>query len=115
MRVAGSLTGFFTLVAEKQPLPSPLWQWDETPEGLKLTVISDPKPAETRLWVARNAKRDFRPAKWEEQPLPAAGDAFVAEVPRPEGEYLAAYGELVYMVGAARLTVSTQPYVLHPK
>jgi PhoPQ-activated pathogenicity-related protein len=114
-RVAGSLAGFFTLLAQKQPLPSPLWQWDETPEGLKLTVTSTPKPDETRLWVARNTKRDFRPAKWEEQPLPAEGDAFTASVARPDAEYLAAYGELVYMVGAQRLTVSTQPYVLHPK
>jgi PhoPQ-activated pathogenicity-related protein len=115
MRVAGSLGGFFTLLAEKQPLPAPLWQWDESADGLKLTVTSDPKPDETRLWVAHNTKRDFRPAKWEEQPLPAEGDAFVAAIPRVEGEYLAAYGELVYLVGTQRLTVSTQPYVTHPK
>jgi len=114
MRLAGSLAGFFTLVADKQPLPSPMWQWDETAEGLKLTVTGT-KPDETRLWVTHNTKRDFRPSKWEEQPLDAEGDAFVAAIPRLEGEYLAAYGELVYKVGAARLTVSTQPYVTHPK
>ena len=115
MRVAGSLGSFFTLLAEKQPLPSPVWQWDETADGLKLTVTGNPKPDETRLWVARNQKRDFRPAKWAEQPLPAEGEAFVVEVPRADAEYTAAYGELVYKVGAQRLTVSTQPYVLHPK
>jgi PhoPQ-activated pathogenicity-related protein len=115
MRVAGSLGSFFTLLAEKQPLPSPLWQWDETADGLKLTVTSTPKPDETRLWVTHNQKRDFRPSKWEEQPLPAEGEAFVTTIPRLDGEYLAAYGELVYKVGALRLTVSTQPYVLHPK
>ena len=115
LRVAGSLGAFFTLLAEKQPPPSPLWQWVETAEGLKLTVTSDTKPAETRLWVATNSIRDFRPAKWEEQPLPAEGEAFVASIPRPEGQYLAAYGELVYLIGTQRLTVSTQPYILHPK
>lgn len=113
-RVVGSLAAFYTLLAENKPLPHPLWQWDETPDALKLTVTSTPKPDETRLWVTHNTKRDFRPSKWEEQPLPAEGDAFVASIPRLEGEYLAAYGELVYLVGPLRLTVSTQPYVLHP-
>jgi PhoPQ-activated pathogenicity-related protein len=115
MRVANSLAAFFTLLADKQPIPQPTWQWDEAADGLKLTVTADPKPEETRLWVARMDVRDFRQAKWAEEPLPAEGEAFTAQLARPEGQYLAAYGELVYKVSGMRLTVSTQPYVLHPK
>jgi PhoPQ-activated pathogenicity-related protein len=115
LRVMGSLAAFFALLAEDKPLPRPLWQWDETREGAKLTVSAKPTPDETRLWVARMDVRDFRQAKWAEQPLPAEGEGFAADVPRADGQYTAAYGELVFQVGGLRLTVSTQPYVLHPK
>ena len=115
LRVMGSLAGFFTLLAEGKPLPRPMWQWDESPEAAKLTASADPKPDETRLWVARMAVRDFREAKWVEEPLPAEGDGFAADVARADDRYTAAYGELVFKVDGLRLTVSTQPYVLHPK
>jgi len=115
LRVAGSLAAYFRLLAERKPLPVPSWQWDETKQTLKLTVSAQPKPDETRLWVARMDVRDFRKAKWEEEPLPAAGDGFSVEIPRAQGQYLAAYGELVFLVDGLRLTVSTQPYVLHPR
>ncbi len=114
-RLIGSVASFFKLLAGDKPLPQPKWQWDESPEGAKLTVSADPKPDETRIWVARMDVRDFRQATWAEEPLPADGDGFAGDVARADGQYTAAYGELVFMVDGLRLTVSTQPYVLHPK
>jgi PhoPQ-activated pathogenicity-related protein len=113
-RVLGSLAGFFRLVARGERLPQPTWQFDESPAGAKLTVTAPAKPAETRVWAARSPVRDFRNAKWQEAPLPADGEAFSATIARGEGEYTAAYGEVVFPVDAFRLTVSTQTYVLCP-
>lgn len=114
MRVLGSLAAFFRLVAGAEALPQPQWQFDEGADGVRLTVTAPRKPAETRVWVARSEARDFRQARWEEVALPAQDDAFVAQVKRAQGQYTALYGELVFEEDGLRLTVSTQPYVLHP-
>jgi len=115
MRVLGSLGGFFRLLAEKKPIPQPRWQWTEAGDLLRLEMTAETAPAEARVWVARSAVRDFREANWEDANLEVADGGAAAEIDRAEGQYLAAYGELVFMVDNLRLTVSTQPYVLHPK
>jgi len=113
-RVLGSIGAYIRLIAQHKPLPVLQGKWDEAPEGLTLTVKTDTTPIETRVWVARSPIRDFRPAKWGEAPLPAAGEAFVTTVARAEGQYTAAYGEVVFDVDGRRLTCSTQPRVMAP-
>jgi PhoPQ-activated pathogenicity-related protein len=113
-RVVSSIAAFFRLVAKQQPLPEVRWSIEEKPEGLTFRVTSAPLPAESRLWVARAPVRDFRPAKWTELPLPAQGQELVGSVPRAEGQFTAAYGELVYEVDGRKLYLSTQPRVTHP-
>jgi len=113
-RVLGSVGAYIRLVAQQKPLPRLQWLWDETPEGLALRVISDTRPIESRLWVARSPIRDFRPARWEEAPLPAEGEGFAGSVARAEGQHTAAYGEVVFDVDGRRLTCSTQPRVMGP-
>jgi PhoPQ-activated pathogenicity-related protein len=115
LRLLGSLGGFYRLLAEEQPIPQPMWQWSESAEGLALAMSCDPAPAEARVWVARQGVRDFREATWEATELTLADGACETSIPRGEGQYTAAYGELVFPVDTLRLTVSTQPYVLHPK
>jgi len=113
-RVANSLGAFFRLVARGETLPQVRWQFDETPDMLKLSFSAEPQAAEGSVWVARSPVRDFREAKWEQAPLTLGQQGFTAEIDRPEGAYLAAYGELVFPVDNLRLTVSTQPRVIHP-
>jgi PhoPQ-activated pathogenicity-related protein len=113
-RVVGSVGAFFRLVARGEPLPKLSCQFDESAEGLKLSVSADPKPAEARIWVAHAAQRDFGKAQWTEAPLTDAGDTLTATIARVEGQDTAAYGELVFPVDNLRLTVSTQPRVMGP-
>jgi hypothetical protein len=114
LRVANSLGAFFRLVARGEAMPRVRWQSDETADMLKLSFSAEPQAAEGSVWVARSPVRDFREAKWEQAPLTLADEGFTAEIDRPEGAYLAAYGELVFPVDNLRLTVSTQPRVIHP-
>ena len=115
MRVLGSISGFYQLLAEGKPMPYPQWQWTETADGLTLEVTGEPAPVEVSAWVAKMDVRDFRKATWEQSQLELADGAAKAEIDRPEGQYLAAYGEMAFDVDGTRITVSTQPYVLHPK
>lgn len=96
-------------------MPYPQWQWTETADGLTLEVTGEPAPVEVSAWVAKMDVRDFRKATWEQSQLELADGAAKAEIDRPEGQYLAAYGEMAFDVDGTRITVSTQPYVLHPK
>jgi PhoPQ-activated pathogenicity-related protein len=113
-RVAASLGAFFRLIARGEPVPRVRFQFDETPAMLKFSFSAEPQAAEGSVWVARSPVRDFRNAQWEHAPLALGDEGFTAEIDRPEGAYLAAYGELVFQVDELRLTVSTQPRVIHP-
>ncbi len=114
IRVANSLGAFFRLVARGESLPQVRWQFDETPDMLKLSFSAEPQAAEGSVWVARSPVRDFREAKWEQALLTLGDEGFTVEIDRPEGAYLAAYGELVFKVDNLRLTVSTGTRVIHP-
>jgi PhoPQ-activated pathogenicity-related protein len=115
LRVLASTASFFKLVASKAEFPKILWKWTETAEGAQLTVTANPKPAETRMWVARMPKRDFRPAKWGEEQMAEEGGAIVGKVAAADGQHTAAYGEIVWDMGGQKMYVSTQPKVLPPK
>jgi len=117
VRVLGSVAAFLRLVAKQQPLPHLTWQWDESREGLVLHVKQDasaPKSVQSRVWVARSPVQDFRPAKWEEAPLPAQGDELTTAIARADGRYTAAYGEAMFKVDSTVLCLSTQPRVIAP-
>ncbi|HJN14111.1 MAG TPA: PhoPQ-activated protein PqaA family protein, partial [Armatimonadota bacterium] len=114
MRVLGSMGGFYRLLAEDKPMPVPQWQWTEDADSAVLEMTAEPVPDEVRVWVARQDKRDFRDAEWEASDLTLADGAAEVDIERKDGKYTAAYGEMVFLVDGLRLTVSTQPYVLHP-
>ncbi|MCD6351720.1 MAG: hypothetical protein J7M26_06345 [Armatimonadetes bacterium] len=114
-RVVNSIGCFFRLVASRRPLPHVTHDCTETPAGLQVAVSADQKPVEARLWVAHSQVRDFRKAKWAEQPLKAQGDQFTAQVERADGQYTAVYAELVFNVDGRKFYTSTTPHVLHPK
>jgi PhoPQ-activated pathogenicity-related protein len=74
-RLMGSLGGFFRLIAKGQSLPRVRWQFDETPDVLKLSFSSDAEAAEGSVWVARSPIRDFRKAQWEQAVLTPGDEA----------------------------------------
>lgn len=114
-RVLGSTCSFLRVIAKKAPMPRADWDLAESPEGLTISVVAKPKPVEARVWVARSDVRDFREAKWAEQPLKPDGDKLVGRIARAEGKYTAAYGEVVFDVDGRKFYLSTEPGVLHPK
>ncbi len=114
MRLLGALSGFFRLVAKGEPLPQVQWRFDDTTEGLELRVTASPEPVTSRLWVARSPVRDFREAEWVEEALLTDARGLFARVDRAEGQYTAAYAELVFNVEGRPLYTSTQPRVLPP-
>lgn len=114
-RVLGAISSFVRCVVTNRPIPAVLPDFTESADSLRLAVSADAAPIESRLWVARSQVRDFRQAKWAEQPLSPEGGAFAGSVPRAEGEYTAVYGELVFDVDGRKFYTSTQPWVLHPR
>jgi PhoPQ-activated pathogenicity-related protein len=115
MRVMASLTGFAKLVAAGGEPPKLQWKWTDSPGASKVEVAATPKPVEARLWVAHNKVRDFRPAKWEQQPLQVGGDKVTGEVQAVEGQWTAVYAELVLDLPGGRFYTSTEPRVIASK
>ena len=113
-RVLGALSGFFRLVAKRQPIPRMNWDITETRDGATVEILTDTPAIEGRLWVARSPVRDFRQARWEEAPLKGSGKQWKGTVARAVGKYTALYGELVFDVDGRKMYTSTQTCVLHP-
>ncbi len=67
------------------------------------------------MWIARNNIRDFRPVKWDEEPMTADGEKLVGKVAMADGQHTAAYGEIVWEIDGQKMYVSTTPKILPPK
>jgi PhoPQ-activated pathogenicity-related protein len=115
MRVLATTASFFRMVASGAEFPKIRWQWTETADGAQVTVTVSPKPVEARMWIARNNIRDFRPVKWDEEPMTADGEKLVGKVAMADGQHTAAYGEIVWEIDGQKMYVSTTPKILPPK
>lgn len=115
VRVLTSLTSFVKLAASDGPWPQLQWRWTDKQNGSELQVLCTPRAAEARLWVTRNKVRDFRQARWTEQALQVGEDAIVGEVEAAEGQWTAAYGEVVLALPSGKLILSTEPRVIAPR
>ena len=112
-RVTATLAAFIRAVARKESLPKLAWTLAPREDGgLALGLTSDVPLAEARLFRATSKTRDFRDATWSFEAIPAAGDAWHAEVARPAEGFVAVFGEAVYATPGARFTLSTQIRIL---
>jgi PhoPQ-activated pathogenicity-related protein len=115
-----SLQAFYQAVLDGHPRPK--YSWKKEADG-SLTVTSQTKPREVRLWQATNPKaRDFRldvigPA-WQATPLqPDSKGVYSARLPKPQQGYTAFFVEMTYDSGGAQpfkftTGVSVVPHVL---
>ena len=110
-RVISSLVAFYRAVAHGK-LPRATWLWERTEQGLKLTMTSKPPAAQAQIWIADQPVRDFRKARWRAVKAQRQGEAWIAEVKRPEKGWRAAYGELIIDIEGRKLYASTQPRIL---
>ena len=107
-RVTGSICAFHRAASGELKLPKLEWRTSETPEGLKLSVGSDQRPARVSAWVARSATRDFRQATWLSSPIEASSDGqFAYTLTQPESGFAAVFGETMFTTDALPYYLST--------
>jgi PhoPQ-activated pathogenicity-related protein len=89
-------------------MPNLTWKHESVDGKLRLTIEATPAPGAARLWVAQEATRDFRTAKWQEQAVILSNGRVVGEVTPPQGGHIAFFGELDYEIDGLKYQLSTQ-------
>lgn len=107
-RPHNSMINFTRLVASGKPLTKIKWKHFTKDGKAKLTVKSNPKPKEVRLWVARSETRDFRSARWESSLMKSKDGKFEGELAVPDKGFAALFGEVFYETDGRRYSFSTQ-------
>jgi PhoPQ-activated pathogenicity-related protein len=107
-RVQFTLSAFTRAQVYDKALPKLSWKHDDNAGKLRLTVESNEPPTAARLWVAKAPTKDFRLAKWEEQPATVKGGMVTSEVAPPTEGYLAFFGELDFTLDGLPYHLSTQ-------
>jgi PhoPQ-activated pathogenicity-related protein len=107
-RVLSTLAAFTRAQVLDKALPQLSWKYDDNAGKLRLTVQTDVAPTTARLWVAKSATKDFRQAKWVEQPATVKDGTVVGEVAPPADGYLAFFGELEFALDGMGYYLSTQ-------
>ena len=107
--VFAGITGFYRYIASGQPLPKLEWSHRQDGDRLHLQFSADQKPAQTRLWVTASSKRDFRSASWVAVPVQEKEDGkFSGQVEIHQQQYVALFGECVFIVDGQPCPLSTQ-------
>jgi PhoPQ-activated pathogenicity-related protein len=114
-RALNTLAAFAHHQIYKTEMPKLTWQHREAGGKLILDVHATPAPKAARLWVAKAATRDFRKAKWEEQPAVLDKGTIRGAIAPPADGYLAFFGELDYEVNGLRYHLSTQMRITEAK
>ena len=89
-------------------MPNLTWKHENANGKARLTIDATPAPAAARFWVAQKPTRDFRAAKWKDEPVTFLNGAVTGEVTPPEKGQLAFYGELDYEIDGLKYHLSTQ-------
>ncbi|MBI3920053.1 MAG: hypothetical protein HY318_01450 [Armatimonadetes bacterium] len=107
-RAVNGLAAFARSQRSGKRLPRLRWQHDDADGKLRLTIHAKPAPLAGRLWVARSPSKDFRKAKWVEQPATLKGNTVLGMMDPPTEGFVAFYGELEYETDGLRYYLSTQ-------
>jgi len=92
-------------------MPQLRWKHDDSNNQARLTVDADHPPKAARLWVASAPSRDFRLARWKDQPL-ASGKSIDTSVAPPVSGCLAFFAELDFEIDGLAHQLSTQMRIL---
>jgi PhoPQ-activated pathogenicity-related protein len=107
-RVYATLSAFIRMVAGGTRWPTMRWTYADQENGVQLTLNSDPRPKEARLFHAAAPTRDFRDAHWSFEPMKKTRRGFSAHWPTPNTGFAAVFGEAVYDLDGHPFTLSTQ-------
>lgn len=98
-RVIAGLCALHRRVLSGQRLPQLQWSFSNGGDHLQLRIASDVPPSRVRIWRTASATRDFREARWSDQPAQAQGGTFEHREPIPPSGFAAVFGELVFSEG----------------
>lgn len=114
MRVINAQIGFFLCCTDRAPLPQPRWRFEE---GRYLKLIVEPGSGASRVteWTAHSPTRDFRPARWKQEPALERDSEYIARLLYPEEGYAALFAEIVYDVGGREFPISTNVRIVGPR
>jgi PhoPQ-activated pathogenicity-related protein len=115
LRALNTLAAFARHQIDGTPMPKLEWRHYEEDGKFCLRVETQPAPAEARLWVADAPTRDFRKARWTEQPVTIMRTAFVGIIEPPAEGHRAFFAETRFRDGGMDYTLSTQIRVLDAK
>jgi PhoPQ-activated pathogenicity-related protein len=90
------------------PMPKLDWKHERVNDKLRLAISAHPAPPGARLWLAQSATKDFRNAKWSEQPMSVTDGKIVTEIAAPDKGRLAFFAELDYEIDGLKYHLSTQ-------
>ncbi|MCD6359368.1 MAG: phenylacetic acid degradation protein [Armatimonadetes bacterium] len=110
-RVISAQTGFFLACTGRVPLPQPEWEFEEG-RYLKLHITSDPTPKKVTQWTAYSTTRDFRGAKWHEDPAMERNGQWLCRLLYPDEGYAAVFGEVTYEVDGRDFPLSTNVRII---
>lgn len=100
-RVVAGLCALHRRALSGQKLPQLDWKFENGGDHLQLQVASNVPPSRVRIWRAASATRDFREARWSDQPAQTQGERYVHREPIPASGFAAVLGELVFGEGTA--------------
>jgi PhoPQ-activated pathogenicity-related protein len=113
-RAVSGLAAFTRSVITGKPMPRLTWKHDNQGDRLRVSVEADPAPAGGRLWVVDAPTRDFRKARWKEQPIRVEKGKAVGEVDPPSEGFRAFFAELDFEREGLRYHLCTQVRVAAP-
>src|SRR5207245_4688389 len=93
-RAINSLAAFARHQIAGKPLPKLEWTHSDADGKMWINVECSEVPKAARLWVAQAQTRDFRQAKWVEQPAVVKETVVSGGVLPPSSGCLAVYAEL---------------------
>ncbi|MCC7086412.1 MAG: PhoPQ-activated pathogenicity protein [Pirellulales bacterium] len=95
-RMIGSIAALHQCVANGHKLPKLDWNYEDTNDGVRLTVSCDVEPKSVAVWTTDASSRDFRQSRWVENPAISNGNdgkAFAVELPKPQTGFSAVFAE----------------------
>jgi PhoPQ-activated pathogenicity-related protein len=112
-RVFATLSAFIRKTANAAKWPKMKWTYKDEGARVGLTLQSDVKPVEARLFSTQSKTLDFRDSKWSFEPMQVRSSAYGSR-PKPVSVNEAVFGEAVYNLDGQPFTLSTQIRIEKP-
>jgi PhoPQ-activated pathogenicity-related protein len=107
-RALNTLAVFARHQIEGTTMPKLTWNHSEEDGKCCLRVQSQPAPAAARLWVVDAPTRDFRKARWREQPVAVDEAGFIGKLEVPADGSRAFFAEADFRSAGIDYSLSTQ-------